>query len=267
MSQHQQSEQQSDYQQSNDYKSEQKNKEQKNSYHNSRLLKMLKGYPQGIKEYDLLTLLQQQQCPQQPPQESPKKTPESSLKTPEQAPQANSIDTAYSKKEPFSKNVTFFDNLDLFQKHFLLFHALYKLNDQLQAAQEGMLIIEALNIQFLPAEQGQQNRANDPKYNLHLELANNDPLRDYYLDIENLHDTSSEDVDNLLDSFWLNMGDNSEKDSALALLDLQEPCDLVIIKKRYRQLLAKYHPDKGGCVETTKALNDAMSVLKRCYPA
>lgn len=259
--------QQSDYQKINDHKSEQKNKEQKNSYHNSRLLKMLKDYPQGIKEYDLLTLLQQQQCPQQPPQESPKKTPESAPKTPEQEQQANSIDTAYSKKEPFSRNATFFDNLDLFQKHFLLFHALYKLNDQLQAPQEGMLIIEALNIQFLPAEQGQQNRANDPKYNLYLELANHDPLRDYYLDIKNLHDTSSEDVDNLLDSFWLNMGDNSEKNSALALLDLQEPCDLVIIKKRYRQLLAKYHPDKGGCVETTKALNDAMSVLKRCYPA
>ena len=241
----------SQHQQSNDQKSEQKNKEQKNSYHNSRLLKMLKGYPQGIKEYDLLTLLQQQASPQEPPQQA--------------AEPLNSIDTAYSKKEPFSRNATFFDNLDLFQKHFLLFHALYKLNDQLQAAQEGMLIIEALNIQFLPAEQGQQNRANDPKYNLHLELANNDPLRGYYLDINNLHDTSSEDVTNLLDSFWLNIGDNSEKIAALTLLELQEPCDLVMIKKRYRQLLAKYHPDKGGCVETTKALNDAMSVLKRCY--
>ena len=258
----------SQHQQSNDQKSEQKNKEQKNSYHDSRLLKMLKGYPQGIKEYDLLTLLQQQASPQEPPQQAPESASNTPPNTPpEAAQQVNSIDTAYAKKEPFSRNATFFDNLDLFQKHFLLFHALYKLDDQLQATQEGMLIIEALNIQFLPAQQSQQKIANDPGHNLHLELANNDPLRGYYLDINNLHDTSSEDVDNLLDSFWLNIGDNSEKIAALTLLELQEPCDLVMIKKRYRQLLAKYHPDKGGCVETTKALNDAMSVLKRCYPA
>jgi hypothetical protein len=254
-------EQQNDYQQSNDQQNDRKNKEQKkNSYHNSYLLNVLKEYPQGIKEYDLLTLLQQQQSSQQMPK-SASKTPSDPI----QAQEANSIGTANSKNEPYSKTVTFFDNLDLFQKHFLLFHALYKLNEQLQVAQEGMLIIEALNIQFLPAPKNQKNITNDPDRNLNLELAPNDPLRDYYLNINNLHDTSSEDVDNLLDSFWLNLEDNSEKIKALALLDLQEPCDLVIIKKRYRQLLAKCHPDKGGSVEKTQALNDAMSILKRSY--
>jgi len=254
----------SQHQQSDDQQSNQKKQEKhKNSYHHSRLLNVLKDYPQGIKEYELLTLLQRQQS-SAPSQQ----TPESALQTPtEQAQQANLKGTGYCKKEPYAKNVTFFDNLDLFQKHFLLFHALYKLDDQLQAAQEGMIIIEALNIQFLPAKKSQKNITNDPEHNLHLEVTPNDPLRGYYLNINNLHDTSSEDVDNLLTSFWLNMGDNNEKSSALALLDLQEPCDLVIIKKRYRQLLAKYHPDKGGCVEMTKALNDAMSVLRRCYPA
>ena len=184
---------------------------------NNTLLKLVKSHPKGIKEYDLLKLLREQQPQQQH---------------------------------------TLFDNLALFQQHFLLFHALYKLSDQLRAEQAGYLIIETLNIQWLPQSVIAQRPAS---------LVNNDPLREYYLDINHLHNTSAEDVDNLLASFWVKISDDGEKQTALALFELSEPCDLAMIKKRYRQLLATHHPDKGGSVATAQLLNEAMAVLKRCY--
>jgi hypothetical protein len=194
-------------------------------YQNSALLNLVKSQPSGIKEYDLLKLLQEQL--------------------------------------PENERVTRFDNLVLFQQHFLLFHALYKLNDQLHADQAGQLLIGALNIQWLPNNTA--NKINSLVGHINADLVKNDPLRDYYLDIKNLQNTSSKDVDNLLASFWMNLDDDGEKQSALALFELNEPCDLGSIKKRYRQLLATHHPDKGGSVVATQALNDAMAVLKRCY--
>ena len=67
------------------------------------------------------------------------------------------------------------------------------------------------------------------------------------------------------DSFWLRMVDNSEKQQALAVLELTEPVTLTDIKQRYRTLLSQAHPDKGGCHQRTLQLNEAMAVLKRCY--
>lgn len=188
------------------------------NYQKSTLLALVKSHPEGIKEYDLLKLL--------------------------------------DEHHPKEVQVARFDNLALFQQHFLLFHALYKLLDQQHADQAGHLIIDVLNIQWLPYRAVTQSQAN---------LAHTDPLRAYYLDIKNLEDTTSEDVDNLLASFWLKMNDDSEKLSALALFELDEPCDLATIKKRYRQLLSTHHPDKGGSVAIAQALNDAMAILKRCY--
>ena len=188
------------------------------NYQESTLLNLIKSHPEGIKEYDLLKLLAEQ------------KTQDQKTST--------------------------FDMLVLFQQHFLLFHALYKLSNQLRADQAGHLIIEALNIQWVPyyADSAEKNA-----------LALPDPLQEYYLNLDNLENTSSDDVDNLLASFWVKMSDDGEKLTALALFELTEPCDLAMIKKRYRQLLAIHHPDKGGTVETTQAINDAMAILKRCY--
>ena len=185
----------------------------------STLLNIIKNYPEGIKEYDLLTLIQE--------------------------------------KKP-KNGLTYVDNLDLFKRHFLLFHTLYQLDEQLRTDHNGQLVINALNIQWLPKTSVIDSFS---AFN----LDKNDSVRAFYLDLKNLEDTSSEDVENLLTSFWLKMEDDSEKVNALTLFELNEPCDLPIIKKRYRQLLTMHHPDKGGSIETTQALNKAMEILKRCY--
>lgn len=153
-----------------------------------------------------------------------------------------------------NQQIDLFDHLVLFQQHFLLFHALYVLCDQQHAQKEGHIIIEALNIQWQPY-------GNEPQE----ALVKIDPLRAYYLDLKNLRDTSLEDVDNLLASFWININNDTEKKEALKLLNLEDGCSLTTIKKRYRQLLSTHHPDKGGSHITTQSLNKAMAILKQCY--
>lgn len=191
-----------------------------NNYQESVLLNVIKRYPNGIKEYDLLMLLKAEQ--------------------------------------PKQAQVALLDSLTLFKQHFLLFHSLYQLDDKLRIAKAGHLIIEALKIQWVPYHPKSNNQ------NIVCSIADKG-LRDYYLDISHLDSTSSEDVENLLASFWVSMNADSQKVRALAVLALNEPCDLKIIKTRYRKLLAVHHPDKGGCASTTQSLNDAMSILKRCY--
>jgi hypothetical protein len=181
---------------------------------NSYLLHLIKSHPEGIKEYDLLKQLSEQN----------------------------------------NQQLALFDTLVLFQQHFLLFHALYHLCDQQHQDQQGHIIIEALNIQWLPYSHFVQDS-----------LTHTDPLRSYYLDLNNLEQTSAVDVDNLLESFWSRINEDTDKGAALALFDLAEDCDLVTVKRRYRQLLLNHHPDKGGSVAMTQSLNEAMAVLKACY--
>lgn len=181
---------------------------------NSNLLHLIKSHPEGIKEYDLLKQISEQN----------------------------------------NQQLALFDSLVLFQQHFLLFHALYRLRDQQHGDQQGHIIIEALNIQWLPYSQLGQDS-----------LTLVDPLRSYYLDLSNLEQTSAQDVDHLLASFWVRVNDDTQKNAALTLFDLAPDCDLADIKRRYRQLLSSHHPDKGGSVHKTQYLNEAMAVLKACY--
>lgn len=182
------------------------------------LLKTIQAHPQGLKEYDLLQIIY---------------APLSDAERP---------------------NIS--DSLILFQQHFWLFHTLYKLRDYLHLQGQGSLVIEALNIQWLPEL---KNSTAQVLPGVH------DPLRDYYLNLDNLSSTGREDVDKLLASFWEHLVDDTDKVQALALFDLPPETDYPSIKRRYRQLLSDAHPDRGGSHEQTVALNDAMSVLKRCY--
>jgi len=146
------------------------------------------------------------------------------------------------------------DSLVLFQQHFCLFHALYKLRDDLHKLQAGTLAIDVLKIQWLATQPQLPNS-----------IAVSDPLREYYLNLENLSATDRAGVEGLLSSFWERLLANSEKHIALAVLDLAEPVTWAEVKMRYRQRLNECHPDKGGDHETTLKLNEAMAILKRCY--
>ncbi len=164
-------------------------------------------------------------------------------------------------------NLPLLDKLVLFRTHFLVFNALYRLRDQLWGETSHSLQISPLCVQlqpYLPGDCG---------------VVENDPLREYYLDMTNLRDTDEAEVERLLASFWARMrgdfigersdaSDPDQKRAALELfeLDQEEPSlSLPMIKRRYRQLVSIHHPDRGGSTTRIQSINLAMEILQRYY--
>ncbi len=137
----------------------------------------------------------------------------------------------------------------LFCAHFLLFHALYRLRDRAWERREAQLEIAPLNIRW------QRYRATEAA------LASPDSLREYYLDLSNLEQTSARDVERLLASFWVRFQRQDQRAGALDQLGLSDPVDDATIKRTYRQLAMRHHPDRGGDTARLQALNAAVRVL------
>jgi DnaJ-domain-containing protein 1 len=153
-------------------------------------------------------------------------------------------------------NLPLADKLVLFRTHFLLFNALYQLRDRLWREQRGTLQISPLCVQLLPYQAGSR------------ELREQDPLRDYYLNLDHLRDTDERDVEKLLASFWTRMQGGEEKRAALELFELADQpqaLNLATIKHRYRQLVSQHHPDRGGSTARLQSINKAMEILERYY--
>ncbi|MGB7388546.1 MAG: DNA-J related domain-containing protein [Pseudomonas neustonica] len=147
------------------------------------------------------------------------------------------------------------DSLRLFQLHFLLFHLLYRLADELSEAGQ-MLSIHALSIRLAPRSAAQPG------------ITQTDPLRAYYLDWQQWRETHAEDVQRLLDGFWRRgrgVVGVDELQQALAVMELQEPTDARAVKQRYRALVRVHHPDKGGSTARVQEINQAMLILERYY--
>ena len=150
------------------------------------------------------------------------------------------------------------DPLSLFQSHFILFNALYQLQDTCLLNQSGLMQIHCSCIRLNPWNAGQNG------------LMAQDKLRAYYLDWTNLSGTDQVQVEAMLDSFWSAFSgmesqgqDNSmPQQQALALLELTQPYSSQQLKQQYRKMLHKHHPDKGGNNAQTVQLHNAYAQLK-----
>ena len=147
------------------------------------------------------------------------------------------------------------DTLTLFRNHFLLFNGLYRLRDELWQRQQAHLSISALLIQLQPYASAEAA------------LVEDDPLRRYYLDMDNFHSTGADEVQRLLGTFWQRMRGGDEHDAALQLfgLDAEQAARPGLVKRRFRQLLSAHHPDRGGETARLQAINQAREVLQRYY--
>lgn len=138
---------------------------------------------------------------------------------------------------------------DLFRAHFILFHLLYSLRDQLFENETATLEISSLKIELLPYTKVSAG------------LCQDDNLRRYYLDIDNLLATDCNDVYELLASFWNGLERYDNREQALSTLGLTDPVDDQEIKASFRKLAQIHHPDKGGSAETFQTLCAAAQSL------
>ncbi|WP_157719156.1 DNA-J related domain-containing protein [Halopseudomonas salegens] len=185
----------------------------------ARLLNLLRTVPQGIDEYGLIKQL-----------------------------------AVEFPASPFAVPGALREPLSLFQLHFLLFHELYKLADEV-AGQGQQLDIHALTIRLGPRLPGYAG------------LQREDPMRSYYLDWGQWVETNADDVERLLGDFFQGRSSipPAEHARALRLFGLQEPVTAGQIKRRYRQMLSQHHPDRGGSTADAQAINDAFLILQRYY--
>lgn len=167
------------------------------------------------------------------------------------------------QQPPYSlfESVKLSDSLSLFQCHFAVFNALYRLKDQWIQDHTGLLDITAMRIVLLPWQAGTEA------------ICEADPLREYYLDWQHFSQTGAADVDEMLDTFWKNMalgntwGVISEQDKQTACealgLSPEQPITLAQLKRTYRKRQHQQHPDKGGSVSKAQELVHAYQLLLR----
>ena len=65
----------------------------------------------------------------------------------------------------------------------------------------------------------------------------------------------------LLRGFQTRAHANQLRDDALRTLGLTDPVHTAVIKKTYRRLVMRHHPDRGGDTQQLQNLNAAMTVL------
>ena len=139
----------------------------------------------------------------------------------------------------------------LFQHHFFLRHTLYLLQQQHAEQRSASIEISTLTITKLP-----------PRETLSTLPEQQDPLRDYYLDLTNLNKEDDLSVQAMLDQFWLTMQRQSAQPDAYRVLGLTGSESNEEKQARYRQLAQQQHPDKGGDSEKFCELQHAWQQIK-----
>ncbi len=158
-------------------------------------------------------------------------------------------------------------DLGLFRCHFLVFHALYRLQQQGFTQRAFKLTISSLYIEY---DDAFVFCANDSEKKSEKSIERNDPLAAFYLDLRQLNQTDNHDVQQLLNRFWQRLITphaqlDREKQDALAVLELEGSVDFTTIKQQYRRLAMQHHPDRGGDQEKLVAINQAMQCLEAHY--
>ncbi|MBV1788430.1 DnaJ domain-containing protein [Marinobacterium sp. D7] len=143
-------------------------------------------------------------------------------------------------------------DLLLFRKHFLVMNALYRLEPVLY--EQGYEIsISALHIQLHPLENRSTSAQQVP--------AKPHPLRSYYLDWSEFEKSSNAYVRRLLDAFWRRYCGDNRIDEACQVLGLEPGAAPEAIRRAYRRLAARHHPDRGGDAEQFRRVREAYELL------
>lgn len=149
-------------------------------------------------------------------------------------------------------------DLALFQKHFLTMNALYQLQNILWEEENVYLSISALKIHL----QTGSSEISEASATTLPDMGRNEALKSYYLDWSHYTEADEASVIKLLNSFWERFVNPEQRSQALAILEINElNPDKASIKRQFRQLAARHHPDKGGDPTAFIEIREAYEVL------
>ncbi|MCL9783191.1 DnaJ domain-containing protein [Vibrio sp. S4M6] len=146
---------------------------------------------------------------------------------------------------------------DLFKRNFLIMNALYQLQETLYP--EKWLQVKAMDIVLLSVTSVNGS-----------EIDEDDPLRDYYIHWHN-YEAEEGEVKRLLNEFWTKYrkhvgstnGADMDRSKALRLFKLPDDATPSTIRKTWRKLALKWHPDReSGNSEKFRVLCEAWHVLR-----
>jgi len=160
----------------------------------------------------------------------------------------------------------------LYQVHFLLFHTLYTLRDQL--AEDGeTLAISALLTRLEKRPEVSSQQLSGPRLSGQSLPAQADSLRAFYLDL-NQYRLSTAQIHAMLDNFYAgHRGANDHHDTSevgaaahcLGYNDRRLPDRFHEVKQRFRRAVMQAHPDRGGSTQQIQKLNAAFAVIRNHY--
>jgi hypothetical protein len=138
-----------------------------------------------------------------------------------------------------------------FEKNFLVMNGLYQLQHQLLSEHDLYLSISPMDIHI--------------QLGTHV-VGNNDVARDaslasYYLDWNNLVQTTEEDIAELLADFWRRVSSTEKVDWAASVLGVILPLQKDTVISAYRARASITHPDKGGRHEDFVDVRQAYEIL------
>jgi hypothetical protein len=145
---------------------------------------------------------------------------------------------------------------DLFKRNFLIMNALYQLQETLSP--DGWVQVQAMDIRLM-------GRVSHGGFAIDVE----DPLRLYYTDWSN-YEAEEGEVKRLLNEFWTRyrsfVGDvqgDINRTQALRLFELPAEATQKDIRKRWRKLALRWHPDRdNGNADKFRVLCKAWNILR-----
>ena len=172
------------------------------------------------------------------------------------------------------------DTMDLFLRHFELYHCLYSLEGEL--AERGLALeigLAFVRVHEIPPED--ECRYFDGGYcrrpvtsgmycSVHSALAERRSssvgrvsMRGYYLDRRNMRNMDSERLSSMMHGVYEYASNHEDIDAAHALLGVPRGCSPERLRTRFRYLSKCHHPDAGGDAAYFMRLQDAYERLTR----
>lgn len=144
----------------------------------------------------------------------------------------------------------------MFQKHFFVQHCLYQLKiDYLE---------QGIDLDITPSKIIVKSVNHKASTDIG-EVSSASALAEYYLNWDHFFKATPENISELMAKFWNHFHAFDQQDEALTTLGVTNTASWEEIQKAYRMLIAKAHPDKGGCADTFNTVKSAYDILKKVY--